>query len=100
VPGSSYCRKCFIDIDEVVEVKDTGKIGTFTVNLADVRGKKLERPTVVCQVQLDGASSWLTGMLRGIEWEKVRVGMKVRVVWREKTSGYLGDIHYFEPIEQ
>ena len=37
VPGVDYCRKCFIDIDEIVEVSDHGKVATYTVNIADIR---------------------------------------------------------------
>jgi uncharacterized OB-fold protein len=38
VPGPTYCKKCFVDIDEIVEVKDTGTVMSYTVEMADVRG--------------------------------------------------------------
>ena len=98
VPGVDYCRKCFIDIDEVVEVKPTGKICTFTVNLADVRGNPMD-PQVICCFQLDGSDSWLMGSLEIEDWKKVYVGMPVRIRFREETTGELADMECWEPLE-
>ncbi|MEW6203599.1 MAG: Zn-ribbon domain-containing OB-fold protein [bacterium] len=98
VPGVDYCRKCFIDVSEVVEVSDKGKVTTYTVNLADIRGNPLDVITIPCTVQLDGADSVIMGTIEGIEWEKVYVGMPVRIVWKEETKGALADIDHFEAI--
>ena len=97
VPGPSYCRKCFIDIHKVVEVKTTGKIGTFTANVADVRGNPLDQPQVVCCFQLDGADSWIMGNLEIQDWKKVHVGMPVRIRFRTETKGELADLECWEP---
>ncbi|MEW5947097.1 MAG: Zn-ribbon domain-containing OB-fold protein [bacterium] len=98
VPGVDYCRKCFVDISEVVEAADRGRVTTFTVNIADIRGNLLEERTVPCTVQLDGSDSVINGRIQGMEGDRVRVGMPVRVVWREKTEGALADIECFEPV--
>ncbi len=98
VPAVSYCRKCFIDIEELTEVEKTGKVCTFTVNLADVRGNELEEPQVICCFQLDGSDSWLMGVLEIDDWRKVRVGMRVRARLREELKGELADIESWEPI--
>ncbi len=98
VPGVSYCRVCFIDIHEVVEVKHTGKVNTFTVNLADVRGNPLD-PQVIGCFQLDGSDSWLMGTLEIDDWKKVHVGMRVKVRFREETTGELADMEAWEPLE-
>ena len=97
VPGVSYCRKCFCDINTIVEVQPTGKIGTFTVNVADVRGQALAEPQVICCFQLDGADSWFMGTLETKEWKKVHVGMPVRVRFRKETKGELADLECWEP---
>ncbi len=98
VPGVTYCRKCLIDIDKIVEVGTKGEIVTFTVNLADVRGVPLEAPQVICNVKLEGSDSWLIGTLQIDDWHKVRVGMPVKIHFREQTTGALADIEYFEPL--
>ena len=98
VPGVSYCRQCFVDIEEVVDVKTTGKVSTFTVNLADVRGNPLD-PQVIGCFQLDGCDSWLMGTLEIDDWKKVRVGMPVKIRFREETTGELADMEAWEPLE-
>ncbi len=98
VPGPTYCRKCFIDIDEVVEVKDTGTVMSYCVELADVRGNPREEPLISAMIQLDGADSWFVGGVKGIEPEDFKVGMRVKAVWAESPVGSLSDIDYFEVI--
>jgi uncharacterized OB-fold protein len=98
VPAVSYCRKCFIDIDRLIEVKQTGTVRTFTVNLADVRGNVMEEPQVIGCFQLDGADSWLMGVLVIDDWKKVRVGLRVRIHLRAELKGELADIEYWEPL--
>jgi uncharacterized OB-fold protein len=97
VPGPSYCRKCFVDIDQVVEVKPVGKIATFTANIADVRGNPLDQPQVVCCFQLEGADSWIMGNLEIQDWKKVHVGMPVKIRFRSETKGELADLECWEP---
>jgi len=98
VPGVTYCRKCFVDIEEVVEVGTEGEVTTFTVNLADVRGNPLDEPQVICNIKLEGSDTWIMGNLVIDDWRKVRVGMPVKIHFREQTTGELADIEYFEPL--
>jgi uncharacterized OB-fold protein len=98
VPGVSYCRKCFIDIEQVVEVGTQGEVATFTVNLADVRGNPLENPQVICNFKLKGSDSWIMGSLQVDDWHKVKVGMPVKIHFLEHPTGALADIEYFEPL--
>lgn len=97
VPGPTYCRKCFIDIDHVVEVGQEGVLDAFTVNLSDIKGNPLEHPFITCTVKLDGSDSYLIGALEGwTDWHSVKEGMRVRVVWKESTQGVLADLAYFK----
>jgi len=97
VPGPRYCRKCFIDIEEIVEVGHDGEVVTYTVNLADIRGEPVEDPTISVVVKLDGSDSWFMGILSDIDWKDVEVGMKVKLVLKEETNGELADIVGFVP---
>src|SRR5574341_460618 len=97
VPGPTYCRKCMIDIDTVVEAKDTGIIGAFTVNLADIRGTPVENPSIVVCVKLDGSDSWLMGRLEEwTDWKAVKAGMRVQIVWSDSPKGALADLNHFK----
>jgi uncharacterized OB-fold protein len=82
----------------VVEVGTQGQIATFTVNLADVRGSPLEEPQVICNIKLKGADSWIIGNLMIDDWRKVKVGMPVKIHFKDETTGVLADIEYFEPL--
>jgi len=98
VPGPTFCRKCHIDIDEVLEVKDTGEVGTFAVLMADMRGNPVDTERVSAQIKLDGADTWLGGTIEGIDWHDVKIGMKVKAVWADNPEGKLSDIDHFEPL--
>ncbi|HDH96099.1 MAG TPA: Zn-ribbon domain-containing OB-fold protein [Proteobacteria bacterium] len=97
VPGQKFCRKCLVDIDEVVEVGQEGEVVTYTVGLADIRGEPLEEPIISVVVKLDGSDSWMMGILNDIDWKEVKVGMRVKLVLKEETKGELADIVGFVP---
>ena len=71
---------------------------TYTVTMTDVRGNPLEEKKIAAAVKMDGADTWFMGMVKGIDWEDVYVGMPVRIVWKEKTEGKIADMDYYEPI--
>ncbi len=99
VPGPTYCRKCLIDIDQVVEVSQEGRLDAFTVSLADVRGKPVDNPFISCTVKLDGSDSFLMGVLEGwTDWRSVKEGMRVKVVFKDVTQGALADLSHFQLI--
>lgn len=98
VPGPTFCRKCFIDIDDVVEVKDTGEVMSYTVEMADVRGNPIEVPKISAMIKLDGADTWFTGTITGIDWHDMKIGMKVKTIWVDEPVGSLADIDTFEPL--
>jgi uncharacterized protein len=97
VPAAAYCRKCFVDIDQIHEVEDHGKVVTFTAVLADIHGNPMPEIKVTTQVKLEGSDCLMSGELKGIDWQKVHAGMAVKIVWAEETTGALADFQYFEP---
>jgi hypothetical protein len=100
VPGPTYCRKCFIDIDQIVEVGQEGVLDAFTVNLSDIKGNPLEHPYITCTVKLDGSDSYLLGILEGwTDWKSVKEGMRVKAVFKDLTQGALSDLSHFELIK-
>ncbi len=101
VPGPTYCRKCFRDIDQVVEVSQEGALDAFTVNLADVKGTIVEHPYITCTVKLDGTHSFLMGVLEGwTDWRSIKEGMRVKAVWKDVTQGALADLSHFQLTEK
>lgn len=97
MPGPTFCRKCYIDIDDIVGVKDTGVVKSFAVEMSDVRGNPLDRVRISAMIQMDGADTWVVGALEDIDWKDVKVGMKIKAIWKENPEGNFGDIDRFVP---
>jgi hypothetical protein len=98
-----YCERCFRPTDEWALVKDTGTINTYSISHVAADASRLKDPLLVAVVELDGASPGM-GILHTlgeVEPTRVRVGMKVRAVWKpaDERTGAITDIRYFKPME-
>jgi uncharacterized OB-fold protein len=97
LPGSFYCRKCHIAIDEEAEISDHGEVMTYTISYADVRGNPLEAPRAAPMVKFDGSDTWVMGVLEEVNPEEVHVGMRVKIKWAENRTGSMQDMQCFLP---
>jgi uncharacterized OB-fold protein len=98
VPMKGLCPKDGIPTSEEVELPDTGTITTFAVNnLPDPRAPEV--PFVSAYVLLDGADIAMLTLVAGIPAAQVRMGMRVRAVWkpREEWGRTIQNIRWFEP---
>ena len=66
VPPKMVCRKCASPDLEVVEVKDKGKIRTFTTVYVGAEGREGECPYIIVLVELD-EGPWIMGNLIDID---------------------------------
>ncbi|OGP57619.1 MAG: hypothetical protein A2V67_09360 [Deltaproteobacteria bacterium RBG_13_61_14] len=100
VPPKDICGKCFEEIDENwVEVKDRAELVTYTVGYTSITGQPYPEPQITGTVRFEGSDSWALGPIRGLKPEDIKVGMKLKVVWREETKGQLSDIEHYAPAE-
>jgi uncharacterized OB-fold protein len=99
VPPWPRCGRCFVEIDDWVQVKDTGTLVSYTITYSSITGKALAEPNITGMIRFDGSDSWTLGPIRNIKPEDVKPGMKIKVKWREETKGQLGDIEYYVPAE-
>jgi uncharacterized OB-fold protein len=103
VPPRMFCEECFRATDAWVEVGDTGTVQTFSLCYVTWDLQELTEPEIPAVIALDGASPGIGIMhkLGGVEPEAVRVGMRVRAVWRPAPErvGSILDIVYFAPLE-
>lgn len=85
VPPKMVCRQCTSPDMEVVELKGSGKIRTFTTVFVASEGREDEVPYTIVMVELDDGP-WIMGNLDGIDpkeasmeliGKKVRMGHKV-----------------------
>ena len=91
VPPKMVCRKCTSTNMEVVELKGSGKIQTFTtVNVAS-EGRESEIPYTIVLVELD-EGPWIMGNLTGIAPEEATMEALIeKRVKMEKGEVFPGD---------
>jgi uncharacterized OB-fold protein len=85
VPPAMVCRQCDSPDLEIVELKGSGEIRTFTTVFVAAEGRESEVPYTIVMVEMD-EGPWLMGNLDGIDpklasmeliGKKVRMGHKV-----------------------
>jgi len=54
-------------------------------------------PFVFGTIKLDGADTGIIHLLGEIDFEKIRIGMRVKAVFNEERKGDIRDIKYFRP---
>lgn len=105
IPARGNCDVCFVGTTQVVDVADTGTLLAFSVINLEFVGQTRKPPYVYAEINLDGSATRLIHNVGGFDMADanriLRVGMKVRAVWREDApaQGTLADIDYFAPIE-
>ena len=103
VPPRGFCERCFVPIEEWVEVEDRGTLATFTIVYAQFTGLPAP-PYCVGLTKLEGADTALMHYVGGVNLQdleaarkSVKVGMRLQAVWREEREGKISDIEYFRP---
>ncbi len=85
VPPKMACRQCASPDMDIVEVKGSGKIRTFTTVFVGAEGRESEVPYVIVLVELE-EGPWIMGNLEGIDpktasmeliGKKVKMGNKI-----------------------
>ncbi len=102
VPPRAFCEICFREVDEYREVKDTGRVNTYSICRVSWDMKRLASPLIPAVIEIDGASEGMGIMhlLSEVDPKSVSVGMKVRAVWKPagEREGAITDIRYFKPL--
>lgn len=102
VPPRIFCEWCFRNIDEWVQLKDTGSVNTFSLCYVTWDVKRINEPQIPAVIEIDGASTGMGIMhlLGDVDPEKVRIGMRVKAVWKPvgEREGAITDIRYWRPI--
>lgn len=84
----------------VVEVADTGFVDSFNVTRLPIKGRDdLKPPYVSAWVVPDGASNGFICLVAGCEPDEVRIGMRVRAVWKpdDELEASAANILWWEP---
>ncbi|MHA1208926.1 MAG: Zn-ribbon domain-containing OB-fold protein [Candidatus Freyarchaeota archaeon] len=103
-PPRAICPDCFVEMTEFVELSGEGTLAGFTVvNYPFVdpnTGETRPFPYGYGAIKLDGTDTYMLHFVDETDPEKVRSGIRVKAVFRDKREGNLSDIPYFKIIEE
>jgi len=99
VPPRGACPVDGVPTTTDVELPDVGTVTTFCVVNVPFQGQRVPSPYVAASVLLDGADIAFQHLILGCEPQDVRMGMRVRAVWRprEEWGTTSENISHFEP---
>jgi hypothetical protein len=98
IPPREYCEFCWTKIaDRRVDLGNEGELVNYTVVRYNDKHLPKKAPYILGQILLPGADTPLTHIVSGIDPKDVRVGMKVKAVFAEKTTHTIMDLDHFEP---
>jgi uncharacterized OB-fold protein len=99
VPPRGACPTDGVPTTTDVELPDHGTVTTFCVVNVPFHGQRVPSPYVAAAVLLDGADIAFQHLILGCEPAGVRMGMRVRAVWRPRDQwGTTSEnIDHFEP---
>ena len=86
-------------LDQYVELPDTGIVTTFAIINIPFPGQKIKPPYVAAYILLDGADIPFLHVVTDIDAAEVRMGMHVEAVWKPREEWGLGidNIEHFRP---
>lgn len=86
-------------LDEFIELSDEGTVTTFAIINIPFAGQRITPPYVAAYILLDGADIGFLHLVSDIEADQVRMGMRVKAVWKPRDQWGLGvdNIEYFRP---
>jgi uncharacterized OB-fold protein len=104
LPPRAFCGNCRTRLGTWVPVHDEGTLEAWTVvhlPILDGRtGQPRSVPYGMGLVRLDGADTTINCFLSVADPSALRIGQRVRAVWRSERIGALDDIACFEPAPE
>jgi uncharacterized OB-fold protein len=98
VPPKMVCFECFEKMEEWVEIGNEGIVNGFTVVSHSTPIMPLNPPYAFAIISLEGADTDFVHIIKESDPEKLKIGMRVRAVFKEKPRKRILDIEYFEAI--
>ncbi len=103
LPPRPFCGECLRRMEEWTEVGPEGVLIGYTAIYFSFHDASLGgvRPTPFGAglIQLDGADTALNHYLSESNVNNLRIGLRVRAVFKEQREGNIGDILYFEILK-
>jgi uncharacterized protein len=106
VPAWPICSDCFVETDEWVELSGNGVIAGWSLTNYSYFGMPRQPPFIVAQIRLEGGGTDFWHFIGGVDMtdldavtQTIKIGTRVRPVWKEEKVGCVYDIDYFEPVK-
>jgi len=102
VPPRRICGACFVPMDELIPLSDVGTLTAFSVVnypfIDPATGVQRPVPYTYGYIRMDGADNIFSHIINETDVSNLKVGMKVRAVFRDagEMEGNIQDIRYFE----
>ena len=102
IPPRGACPTDGVPTTDEVELPDIGTVTTFCVVNVPYPGQRVAPPYVAAAVLLDGADIPFQHLILGCEASEVRMGMRVRAVWkpRDEWGTTPENIDHFRPADE
>lgn len=104
VPPRPACGYCFVQNTNWVDLGDEGTLWGYTIVqfpfLDPLTGVERPIPYGYGFIELKGASTRLQHFVTASDLNKLRIGMRMKAVFREERKGSLTDILHFQAIEE
>jgi len=106
VPPRRVCGPCFEELHDFIPLGDMGTIVAFsTVNypfMDPATGSQRPIPYTYGYIKIDGADNIFSHIINETDVSKIRVGMRVRAVFKnkEEMEGNINDILHFDIIDE
>jgi len=99
LPPRGACPVDGVPTRDEVQLPDTGIVTTFCVVNVPFQGQRVPTPYVAASVLIDGADIAFQHLILGCPPDEVRMGMRVRAVWKPREEWDTGtqNIDHFEP---
>ena len=87
---------------EDVEVADKGTVVSYSIVRVPSDNIDVELPYVAANICLDGADISFTGLLQEVKWDEMRLGMRVKAVWKPESewTTSMNNMEYFVPLDE
>lgn len=99
-PPRATCGRCFSELseDDLVSIGPEGTLETFTrIEYSEPVHPK-QGPLVYGVIKLDGADSGITHLIDEVDYDNLKVGMRMVAVISDSPNGNILDITYFKPV--
>jgi hypothetical protein len=97
VPARKNCGRCFVDMDEWVDVASEGFIEAYTIVHYDNPIQPVKPPFAYVLIKLDGADVGFLHLIKK-DLDKIKNGLRVKAIFKAERVGHILDIDAFELI--